>query len=378
MRLAVLLMAAVGLMPEADARAAGANAALHYWQALVLLPHAETLTSAQKALLTNVRKASLSDVTPAFIDAYRSALRCLHRGAAIGPCDWGLAASVHDEGSEAPLDYVHLARRLASVACLRARCSFAKGQADAAFEDLADALALGRHLSHDGTALGRVTDCAIERSVIDITVDNLVPRQDPAALKAFRARLQVLPQPFMLAEVMQVGKADWVKNYCDMYTKPERAIECLQGGGPGAEQRIAQFRAALKAHKPEQLCAETATAFDQAMRQASLPLPRRQDAFRDLLDSLRTANPVTRAMVTGMSQVCEVDVRAACRFALFEAGIALAAEGTEALAKFKDPYGGGPFGYRPNASGFTLQSRATDEGGNPLILAFGTNIGKRD
>jgi hypothetical protein len=377
MRLAVLLMAALGLMREADASAAGANAALHYWQALVLLPHVETLTPAQKALLTNVRKASLSDVTPEFIDAYRTALRCLHRGAAIGPCDWGLAASFHDEGSEAPLDYVHLARRLASAACLRARWSFAKGQADAAFEDLADALALGRHLSHDGTALGRVTNCAIESSVIDIPVDNLVPRQDPGALKAFRARLQALPQPFMLAEVMQVGKADWVKNYCDMYTKPERAIECLQGGGPGAEQRIAEFRAALKARKPEHLCAETATAFEQAMRQASLPLHRRVAAFQDLLDSLRTANPVTRAMVTGMSQVCEVDVRAACRFALFEAGIAVAAEGTQVLAKLKDPYGDGPFGYRPAASGFTLQSRATDEGGSPLILSFFTNIGKR-
>ena len=114
------------------------------------------------------------------------------------------------------------------------------------------------------------------------------------------------------------------------------------------------------------------------MRQASLPLPRRQDAFRDLLDNLRAADPVTRAMVTGMSQVCEVDVRAACRFALFEAGIAVAAEGTEVLAKFKDPYGGGPFGYRPTASGFALQSRATGEGGNPLILTFGTNTGKRD
>jgi hypothetical protein len=378
MRLAFLLMAALGMMREADARAAGANAALHYWQALVLLPHAETLTPAQKALLTNVRKASLSDVTPEFIDAYRTALRCLHRGAAIEACDWGLAASFHDEGSEAPLGYVHLARRLASVACLRGRWSFAKGQAAAAFQDLADALALGRHLSHDGTALGRVSDCAIERSVIDITVDNLVPRQDPAALKAFRARLQVLPQPFMLAEVMQVGQADWVKNYCDMYTKPERAIECLQGGGPGAEERIAQFRTALKAHKPEHLCAETATAFDQAMQQASLPSQRRQDAFRDLLDSLRTANPVTRAMVTGMSQVCEVDVRAACRFALFEAGIAVAAERTEAHGKFKDPYGDGSLGYHPTLNDFTLQSRATDEGGNRLILTFGTNTGKRD
>jgi hypothetical protein len=378
MRLAVLLMAAFGMMREADARGGVANAALHYWQALVLLPHAETLTPAQNALLTNVRKASLSDVTPAFLDAQRSALRCLHRGAAIGPCDWGLAASFHEEGSEAPLDYVHLARRLASVACLRARWWFAKGQADAAFQDLADALALGRHLSQDGTAFGRVTNCAIERGVIDITVDNIVPSQDPAALKAFRARLQVLPQPFMLAEVMQVGKADWVKNYCDMYTKPERAIECLQGGGPGAEERIAEFRAALKVHKPEQLCAETATAFDQAMRQASLPLDRRLKAFRDLLDSLRKANPVTRAMVTGMSQVCEVDVRAACRFALFEAGVAVAAEGPEVLAKFKDPSGGGPFVYRPTASGFTLQSRATDEGGNPLVLTFRANPGKRD
>jgi hypothetical protein len=378
MRLALMLMAALGVTREADARAAGANAALQYWQALVLLPHAETLTPPQKALLTDVRKASLSDINPAFIDLYRAALRCLHRGAAVGPCDWGLAASFHDEGSEAPLDHVHLARRLASVACLRARWSFAKGQASAAFEDLADALALGRHLSHDGTALGRVTNCAIEHSVIDITLDNLVSGQDPAALRAFRARLQVLPQPFMLPEVMQAGKADWVKNYCDMYTKPERAIECLQGAGPGAEQRIAQFHAALKAHKPEQLCAETATAFDQALRQASLPLQRRVDAFRDLLDSLRTANPVTRAMVTGMSQVCELDVRAACRFALFETGIAVAAEGTEVLVKFKDPYGGGPFEYRPTAGGFTLQSRATDESANPLILTFSTNTGKRD
>jgi hypothetical protein len=100
--------------------------------------------------------------------------------------------------------------------------------ADAAFEDLADALALGRHLSHDGAALGRVTNFAIERSVIDVTLDNLVPRQDPAALNALRARLQVLAQPFMLGEVMQVGKADWVKKCCDMYTKPERAIECLE------------------------------------------------------------------------------------------------------------------------------------------------------
>jgi hypothetical protein len=128
MRLAVLLMAALGMMRETDARAGDANAALHYWQALVLLPHAETLTQAQEALLTNARKASLSDVTPAFIDAHRTALSCLHGSAAIGPCGWGVAASFLDEGSEAPLDYVHVARRLASVACLRARWSLQRGR----------------------------------------------------------------------------------------------------------------------------------------------------------------------------------------------------------------------------------------------------------
>jgi hypothetical protein len=100
--------------------------------------------------------------------------------------------------------------------------------------------------------------------------------------------------------------------------------------------------------------------------------------MEDLTDALALGRHLSHdGTASGREPSSPLRNSAACQFARFEAGIAVA-EGTEVLAKFKDSNGGGPFVYRPTARGSTLQSRITDEGAKPLSLTFGTNTGKRD
>src|SRR5436305_1232576 len=65
----------------------GQNAALRYWQAFAHLPRFD---DAQQKLLAGGADAANDPAAAKLTEEGVNALLYLHRGAAIGPCDWGL------------------------------------------------------------------------------------------------------------------------------------------------------------------------------------------------------------------------------------------------------------------------------------------------
>src|SRR4051794_26181953 len=160
----IVLLAAAGpaQQPPGDSGGLGQNAALRYWQAFAHLPK---LNEGQQALLAEPPSATRPSAEAAKLAASgKDALLYLHRGAAIGPCDWGLHT---EDGPYLLLPHLGKGRDLARLACLKARVDFADGHPGEAVDEAADTIVMGRHLSAGQTAIiSYLVQLAVERTAI--------------------------------------------------------------------------------------------------------------------------------------------------------------------------------------------------------------------
>src|SRR5438045_2640049 len=179
----------------------GQNAALRYWQAFSQLPKMEEGAAAG----SDAESAKLAE-------SGANALLYLRRGAAIGPCDWGLH---HEDGPYLLLPHLSKGRDLARLAALKARLDLAAGRQPEAVDTAADALVMGRHLSGDLTAIvSYLVQLAVERTEIEALAPHLAGL-DAAALERLDKRLAALPPGGSLEACMRVGRdsfLDWAVN----------------------------------------------------------------------------------------------------------------------------------------------------------------------
>ena len=133
----------------------GQNAALNYWQAFAHLPRqlpapGETGADPDEAKL---------------LESSKDALLYLHRGAAIGPCDWGLH---REDGPYLLLPHLAKGRDLGRLAGMKVRQDLAAGNGSAGAQTAADALVMARHLSSDVTSIiTYLVQLAVERSTVE-------------------------------------------------------------------------------------------------------------------------------------------------------------------------------------------------------------------
>lgn len=351
----------------------GENAALRYWTAFAVMPK---LDAQQQKLLSAQPGAEVDAAAAAkLIEDGRNALLYLRRGAAIGPCDWGLPRG---DGPYLLLPHLAKARDLGRLASLRARQEMAEGKGAAAVDDAADAMVLARHASSDLTAIiSYLVQLAIERNVIEGLAPQLAS-VDPAALEQLDRRLAALPPGGSLEQCMRVERdsfLEWaVKNLREMNDQD-----------PWKERVLGPFSAdesQAERDKLEKVVAACGGTREGVLRQFEamrplyeemgriLRLPREE--FRTKFAALQARakdNPVAVEVLPSMTKVYDRDAAGRTRFTMLRAAVAVVRGGPEKAKDFKDA-AGNPLTYAASPDGFELRSTVTDED-QPVKLTVG-------
>jgi hypothetical protein len=137
------------------------------------------------------------------------AFRMMHRAVALPQSDWGLG---YKEGIGLLVPHAQASRTLATMACLRARIRFEDGHFAEAIEDIVDAMAVGRHISMDGSLITLILDYGIEYRAGD-TVALCLPKLSAEAIRSLKTRLANLPPGESPTEGMvfeEKAGLDWV------------------------------------------------------------------------------------------------------------------------------------------------------------------------
>jgi hypothetical protein len=355
----------------------GDNAALKYWQAFAQLPK---FTDAQEhKLREEYLTVPLDAHVREIVTKADYALRMMHRGAALAHCDWGLG---YEDGIELLLPHAQAARTLTNLACLRARIRFEDGDNAGAIDDLVDAMALGRHVSVDGTLITVLQNFGIEYRTSD-TLALYLPKLSALQIKGLKARLDALPPsgtaavglvPFeekagldwMIRKIKEQKDKDsllaFVTSFCSMRNDTpeqgrERGRAFLDGCGGTADGVL-------------RMAEETRPVYAHAAKMMELPLDQFEKEFAVEAKKL-DANPVFKTFFPAVSSMRNSQARADVRRALLATAFDVQLDGPEAVKNHVDPVAGGPFELSTFEGGFELRSRFKPADGKPWVLVVG-------
>jgi hypothetical protein len=368
-----LIVATSRAQQPAPARSGlGNNAALRYWQAYAQLPK---LDERQEKLLAEPGDGT-SDDAAKLVESGSNALLYLHRGAAIGPCDWGLHP---EDGPYLLLPHLGKGRDLARLACLKARGDFSRGDGAAGVREVGDTFVMGRHLGSDLTAIiTYLVQLAVERTAIEAAAPHLAGL-DPAALDQLDKRLASLPPGGTLEQCMRVERdsfLEWAVSHLRQMNDQDPWKQRVLGPfASHPESREAQD----KVDKVVAACGGTREGVlrqFEAMRPLYeelgpiLRLPR--DEFRAKFADLQErakSNPVAVEVLPSMTKVYDRDAAGRTRMTMLRAAIAVVRGGPDKARDFKDA-AGNPLEYAATADGFELRSKVVDDD-KPVTLKVG-------
>jgi hypothetical protein len=370
------------VLPWATARAdgpadSGANAALQYWQAFAVMP---TFTDAEQNKLTaEYLTMPLDAHARQIVDKSEYALRCMHRGAALPRCSWAIDWKA--EGIDALLPQLNGARVLSTLACLRARMLFEKGQNTEAIDDIFAALALGRHASLDGSLIGILVGYSIESRVGEALAMYL-PKLNAATTKDLQKRIDGSPagaRPATALRDCEENTLDWMERKIKEAKDKESLLVFLrkygvsEGNADKADETARAFLAACGGDAAGLLKYIEQTRPSYARMAKSLDLPADQfekDFERETKNQAN--NPVFKLVFPALSRFRIAQTRAEVRSALLRAALAVQIDGRDALKNHPDPVGGGAFEYIAFDGGYELRSKLKVAEDKPVALIVGT------
>jgi hypothetical protein len=362
--LALTIFALVPGSASADAPVElGANAALKYWQAFAQLPKfTEALEHKfREECLTMPLDAHAREI----VAGADYALRWMHRGAALPKCDWGLG---YEDGAELLLPHAQAARTLSDLAFLRARIRLESGDSAGAIEDIVDAMALGRHVSMDGTLITVLLNYAIESRAGE-TLALYLPKLSAQELKSLKARLAVLPpsgSPAVgLVPFEEQAGLDWfirkIKEQKDKETMLDFVTSLCSRADDTPDQRRERASAFIEGCGGTQegvlkMAEETRPCYTLTAKMLELPLDQFEKEFAAEAKK-RDANPVFKMLFPAASSLRRSQARAEVRRALLATAIDVQLDGPDALKRHVDPVAGGPFELVAFEGGFELRSK---------------------
>ena len=389
-----LLLAAVATTaaPPASRPAASrpANAAEYYERAFAKLPDE---TAGDYLYLISWYEASMEHPRAgATLNRYREVLEAFHWGAAADGCDWGPA--VHD-GQFTAVARVSPAWVLKSLAQFNARYQFEHGKPAEAFDEMARLLAFARHVGSEGVLAARGSEARIVEAAAQ-QVGTMLHATPPEVARTFAGRLKGLGPSMSWADAVR-REAAWAEPNLRAWAKldPEKFV-----GRDGRFTRLISLRYPLDPEATAKREADVreirALWSDPAKRDAAiagvrplweevarlLELPPAEyaaaaPAFRAKVES----KPLARLVVPDVDREREKMLADAVYRAMLEAAVAVRVEGPQAVHRFRDPAGEGPFEYvvveAPRGGGQTyeLQSKLVRSiGRRPVVLRVGPPI----
>ena len=353
----------------------GHNAALRYWQAFAHLP---PLDGPRQKLLADAANGTAAGADAAELaGGGRDALLYLRRGAAIGPCDWGLHP---EDGPNLLLPHLARGRDLARLAAAQARLDFAAGDGRRAVDTAADAVVLGRHLGTDLTAIvSYLVQLAVERVSIEALASHLAGL-DPAALEQLDRRLAALPPGGSMGACMRVEREsflEWAIGHLGRMTDndpwKEKVLGPFGGGTDPERANIDRVVAAAGGTRRGVLAQFESLRNYYRELEEILPLPREQFAAKLAeVEKRARENPLASVTLPSVMKVYDRDAAGRTRMTLLKAAVAVARGGPERAREFRDA-SGAPLEYHATDAGFELRSTVADDG-RPVTLTAG---GKR-
>jgi hypothetical protein len=358
-----------------------ANAAMKYWQAFAVLP---TMDKNQEKLLHEWNKVPLDAAALALIERSRNSRLYLHRGAKLPRCDWSLDS---EDGVGLLLSHCPRSLTLARLAALHARHEFEQGHSKAGWDDVTAMLNLGRHVGMGPSLVVRWVDYKIETTAIEAAAPYL-PELKPIFPEAASTVLDGLPEGPTLAQMVlsekQIGlkwvidkmkeaeghkKGSWKDVWKNLFDVPE-------GRNRDMVQSVKTFEQAV------QFLEELLPLYDELANMTALPwkefdaqypeFAKKAKAVKPLSDFVLppAAGPLSSFILPPMDKIMANERRYQAQIALFKAALAVVQGSPDKLKDIKDPFGDGPFEYRPLDKGFELKSKLR---GNekPLTLTVG-------
>jgi hypothetical protein len=320
------------------------NAADYYRAAFDAMSAKSQMTPAQKEVFDYYDTATLDETAEVVVQRFAPALQLMRHGAAL-PCDWGLRDELK---TKLPIpgvlpDYSQ-ARFLNRAASLQIRFDFKRGAVPEAIDGFLAVLTLARHIGADGTMPGKLSGVGIENEALRFFATHLADIKDPAILRGIPKRLDDLPRPTSMAEVIKSEnewKLAWLRN------EGEKTL-----GQEGFDiNQLAKF-------------------MDEAVTIAGLPDDQLDSAAAALQEKLK-ANRMYPFMVLDPSKFRRIENIVMALRELFRAAIVISADGFEQIKRFKDPFGTGPFVFRQLPKGFQLESQLKDASGQKVTITVG-------
>jgi hypothetical protein len=352
------------------------NAALKYWRGFASLPKFSD-AEAQK-LNAEYLTMPLDDHAKEIVAKAEYALKMMHYGAAMRNCDWGIDCG--EEGVEALLPQLNAARTLATLAFLRARLRFGEGHQAEAIEDVAAAIAMGRHASLDGTLIGVLVGYAIEARANETIALHLL-QIEAKTLRDLRARLDTVPpgaRPATALRICEERTIDWLVRKLKGVKDKESVLKFLsfvgvtEGKAGDSDEKTRKFveECGGTAEGVIKFAEATRPCYAIVAQKMDLPLDQFEKEFE--AESKKYAdNPVFKMFFPAVAKCRLQQARADVRRALLGAAIAVQIDGRDALKNHPDPVVGGPFEYTAFDGGFELRSKMKQPDGKALILTVG-------
>ena len=305
------------------------------------------LSKEEQGILSDWRTNVDDAVTEKLCQKIRPICDLMHKAAAVSNCDWGI---------EQPMTFDTMLPHLAPSRALgraavwsAAHCRVNDGAG--AIDDVVADLQLGRQLFHGSALIGMLVDMAMQNTALEYMAANSELFQGAAGARVVAALddpldrtawSQVMGQEVECAENL-LGKLAALPA-----GDAARLLSGILNGEPGGSniqwspavisqlQQVADF----ERNWAKVLAASTEAEYQAVMRQ---------------YDALVAANPIAAALMP-TDKLLDKAQRATVNQALVLAGLAVATEGTAALATYPDPATGQPFTYRTVPGGFELQS----------------------
>lgn len=367
--LMMIVVLSLGVAPAFADADGDDNAALQYWQGIVLI------TDSTKKTLENWDTVEIKGDVLNDVRDNNPRLEYLHAGAAMPRCDWGLDMR---KGPALLLPHLGESRDLARLAFLRARYRFEQGRAQAGVDDVLDTFELAKDLGDTPILISLLVRYSIEQQAIDTLAAHL-PLMDQPALDRLAKALETLPAPDQLGKVWSAEPKYFVDPALDRVRQLEKqsagdqnkwvegvlAMGMYTEGHPMRAEDVpppAKLIEAMEAIKHVMADLEKIT---------DLP-PAEQDVRLDEMKQRYKSYALAMTLLPDQNKVFATRRRWQARHAMLDAAVAVQREGEAVLKdkKYADPFGDGPFESAKSGNGFELRSKLVVEG-KPVTLTAG-------
>jgi hypothetical protein len=344
--------------------ASDSNAALQYWLAFSQLPD---LNDEQEQLLEHWDTAALDDTALHLLEASRTSLMYLHRGAALPLCNWGLD---YRDGPKLLLPHLAKARTLARLAALHGRHEFEEGRAESGLADAIAMLALARHVERDPIMVSLLVGYSIESAGIDLVAPHLTDSK--LFLPDFSREIEALPPAATVRQTILTEKefmAKWLLGALEEADQTKRAPWRELWREMLVDTEAPEFVTQVKSRDQAMTwLKDLLPVYDELALRLDQPAVEFDAQYVQYAEATKRQLPLASVLLPPVDKILAKERRVQTQRALLLAAIAVIREGPEKLRDIEDPQG--PFEYRALSQGFELVSKLQFDG-QPVTLQVG-------